>query len=222
MIRLLASLILCLALTGCGEVVVFGHVVRENPSKAEASASKAAAEPAEPRPATEAASSPVTEAAVPEPAAETPATAAAGSSAAPLLHAVNVTLSATSQAGGTSVDAAALLDAIRTELRSRALLDEQNSSADRTAEVLIESATTHPTVNAVVFGRQPMAGTLTGELHVSSASGELPTSKIVAESRFSIADDGQDKNALEPLYRRFAVLTADELTGMVAKPNLTR
>ena len=65
-----------------------------------------------------------------------------------------------------------------------------------------------------------MAGTLTGELQVSTASGEkLPASRIVAESRWTIADDGQDKNALGPLYSRFAVLTADELSGRAAIQN---
>jgi hypothetical protein len=231
MIRLLTSSILSVALAGCGEVVVFGHVVRENPSKAEAAPSEPATAAAASKPAIEAAvSQPATEAAAPKPATatssthatrQTSAAAAAGLPAAHLLHAVNVTLSPASQAGEASVDAAALTDAIRTELRSRDLLDEQNPSADGTAEVRIESATTHPTVNAVIFGRQPMAGTLTGELHVSSASGEeLPASRIVAESRWTIADDGQDKNALGPLYSRFAVLTADELSGSAAaNPN---
>jgi hypothetical protein len=242
MIRLLASLILSVALAGCGEVVVFGHVVRENPSKAEAAPSEPATAAAASKPAQEAAASqPATEAAAPKAATEAMATkpdtasatsasntkaasqavaASAGLPAAPLLHAVNVTLSATSETGGASIDTAALLDAIRTELRSRKLLDEQNPSADRTAEVRVESATAHPTVNAVIFGRQPMAGTLTGELHVRGASGEeLPASRIVAESRWTIADDGQDKNAFGPLYSRFAVLTADELTGSAANPN---
>jgi hypothetical protein len=134
------------------------------------------------------------------------------------LHAVNVTLSPGSQASDVNVDAAALLDAIRTELRSRNLLDEQNPSATGTAEVLVESATTRATVNAVIFGQRPMAGTITGEVHLSGASGdELPPSRIVAESRFNIPDDGQKHDALGPLYRRFAVLTADELTA--ASPN---
>jgi len=239
MIRLLTSLIPSVALAGCGEVVVFGHVVRENPSKAEAAPSEPPTAAVASTPAIEAAASqPAKDAAAPKPATEalapqpetatssthatrqTTAATAAGVPAAHLLHAVNVTLSPASQAGEASVDAAALTDAIRTELRSRDLLDEQNPSADGTAEVRIESATTHPTVNAVIFGRQPMAGALTGELHVSRASGEeLPASRIVAESRWTIADDGQDKNALGPLYSRFAVLMANELSGRAANPN---
>lgn len=206
MIRLLISSILAVALTGCGEVVVFGHVVRENPSKTEAAASNTATAPAAPEAAPAATST------------QTIATVVVAPAAAHLLHAVNVTVSPASQTTNVSVDAAALLDAIRTELRSRNLLDEQNPSANGTAEVLIESATAHATVNAVIFGQRPMAGTLTGEVHLSSASGEeLVASRIVAESRFTITDDGQGPHALGPLYRRFAVLTADELTA--AKPN---
>lgn len=235
MIRLLPALIALAALKGCGEVVVFGHVVRENPAKTEAAAPDAAtaadasspsSEAAAPKPTSEAAASvPATEAAAPkpatvdEPARRTGATTTAGLPQAHAVHAVNVTLSPTSQPGDASVDAAALLDAIRTELRSRNLLDEQNPSADGTAEVRIESATAHPTVNAVIFGRQPMAGTLTGELHVSRVSGEqLPASRIVAESRWSVADDGHDKNPQGPLYRRFAELTADELIATASNP----
>ena len=263
--KLLAALVLCLAVTGCGEVVVFGHVVRENPSKAEAAAQPPATEAAAPAAATsdlaaaQTAPAAASSSTVPEPAAREPAvasaaatpaatstgpesatatpatglgsthaTAAISTAAEPqsaanaarssghLLRAVNVTLSAESVASGSGVDTAALLDAIRAELRSRKLLDEQSTSGDGTAEVLIEGATTHRTVNAVVFGIQPMAGTLEGELHVSSARGEHPAVKIVAESRFSLAADGENKNALGPLYRRFAVLTADEIAGMAA------
>jgi hypothetical protein len=213
MIRLLTLLIVPLAaLTGCGEVVVFGHVVREDPSKTEATVAKPATDAAAPKPATATNSTHASR--------QTSAPAAAGLPAGHVLHAVNVTLSPASQAGDSGVDAAALLDAIQTELRSRNLLDEQNPAADGTAEVLIENVTARPTVNAVVFGKQPMAGTLTGELRVSSTSGEeLPTSRIVAESRLTIADDGHDKNPLGPLYRRFAVLTADELTGIASNPS---
>jgi len=203
MVRLLTSLFLSLAaLTGCGEVVVFGHVVRENPTKTEV-----------------AASNPATATNSTDDDRQTSAPAADGLHAAPL-HAVNVTLSPASQAGDASVDAADLLDAIQTELRSRNLLDEQSPRADGTADVVIEGATTRPTVNAVIFGYQHMAGTLVGELRVSNARGEeRPTSRIVAESRFTIAADGHDKNPLGPLYRRFAVLAADELTGTASSPN---
>lgn len=202
MIRLLTALFVSLAmLTGCGEVVVFGHVVRENPPNTEGASSKPAAAP-NPTVAASATSAPATD----------------GSSAV-LLRAVHVTLLPESQAGDSSVDAPALLDAIRTELRSRKLLDEQNP-AGGTAEVLIESATTRPTVNAVLFGYQPMAGTLIGELRLNSASGEeRPASRIVAETRFTIAADSPDKNPLAPLYRRFAVLAADQLTGVASTPN---
>jgi len=214
MIRLLASLIFAFALTGCGEVVVFGHTVRENPKKVDAAASQpatdaVAAEPPAPKPATESA---VPAAVAPKPAAE----AAPDLHTPDFLHAVHVTLSPASQAGDASVDVAALLEAIRTELNSRNLLDEQSPSGGGTAEVVIESVSKHRTVNAVLFGQQPMAGTLTGELHVNGARGERPAARIVAESRFSLAADDENKNALEPLYRRFAVLTADEIAGIAA------
>jgi hypothetical protein len=136
------------------------------------------------------------------------------------VHAVNLTLSPEAKTGNASLATDALLDAIRAELRSRKLLDEQSSNAGGTAEILIDNATTRPTVNAVVFGYQMMAGTLTGDVRVNGANGEeLPTSKIVAESRLTVAADGSDKNSLGPLYRRFAVLTADKLAGVASQPN---
>jgi hypothetical protein len=208
MIRLsILSVLLLAMLAGCGEVVVFGHVVREAPSKTTA---------ANPNSATATDSSQAT--------AETSASVAAvaPSAGAHVVQAVNLTLSPEAKAGNASIATDALLDAIRTELRSRKLLDEQNSHAAGTAEILIDNATTRPTVNAMVFGYQMMAGTLTGDVRVSGASGEeLPSSKIVAESRLTVAADGSDKNPLGPLYRRFAVLTADKLAGVASQPNDT-
>jgi hypothetical protein len=204
MIRLSVSLIvLTVMLLGCGEVVVFGHVVREAPPKGEPATSTPAA-------ADDAARATPPDAPRPLP---------AGSPAAQPLHAVNLTLSPAVQAGSSGVAADALMDAIRNELRSRNLLDEQNPQADGTAEILITEANLRPTVNAVVFGYRMMAGTLTGDLRVSGASvGERPASRIVAESRLKIPEEGGDRQPLGPLYRRFAVLTADELTGVAPQP----
>lgn len=198
MIRLaMVSVLLLVMVTGCGEVVVFGHVVREAPSKTDASAG----------------------AATPEGPSGASVQAALGSRAH-VVQAVTLTLSPDAKAGNASIASDALLDAIRTELRSRKLLDEHNPQATGTAEIVIDNATTRPTVNAVVFGYQMMAGTLTGDVRVNGASGEeLPTSHIIAETRLSVAADGSDKNPLAPLYRRFAVLTADKLAGVVSKPN---
>jgi hypothetical protein len=198
---ILSGLLLAM-LAGCGEVVVFGHTVREAPSKT-ATAPVASASPATGQ--------------------TNSSVAVALPTGAHVVQAVSLTLSPeAAKTGNTSIATDALLAAIQTELRSRNLLDEHNPHAAGTAEILIDNATTRPTVNAVVFGYQVMAGTLEGDVRVSGASGEqLPTAKIVAESRLTVAADGSDKNPLGPLYRRFAVLTADKLAGIESKPDET-
>jgi hypothetical protein len=198
-------------LAGCGEVVVFGHVVREAPSKSETPA---------PAPATVGKSTDAT----PQTSAFAPAASSAEAHPVPagahLVQAVNLILSPEAQASNSNITADALLDAIRAELRSRKLLDEHNARGAGTAEILIDDASTRPTVNAVVFGYQMMAGTIVGDVRVSGASGEeLPSSRIVAESRLTVAADGSDKNPLGPLYRRFARLTADKLAGVTSQPD---
>lgn len=225
MLRLsLLSMFLLTMLAGCGEVIVFGHVVREG-SPSSKSAPEAA--PATPAAQTAPETAAVTSAAQPAaPAAPTQTSAALIAKAPATAHvvkAVNLTLTpeaAGKVAGDSRFATAALLEAIRAELRSRKLLDEQDAHASGTAEVLIDEVGMRPTVNAVVFGYQMMAGTLSGDLRLADAGGNaLPDSRIVAESRLTIAADGTDKNPLGPLYHRFAVLTGDRLAGVPSKPN---
>jgi hypothetical protein len=239
---------------GCGQVVVFGHVVREGaPSSAvtpdadrdagnNASASKAdnAAGGAEATAASQAAATAqsaesssgtaatahsaeqATSSAQPPARPQTRATGQAAP-AARVVNAVSLSLSpsaAAEAAGDSSFVTDTLLTAIKAELTARGLLDEQGSRASSgTAEILIDHVGKRPTVNAVVFGQQLMAGTLSGAIRVRASSGEeLPEHQLVAESRLSIAADGSNKNPLGPLYKRFAVLAADQLAGVESKP----
>lgn len=114
----------------------------------------------------------------------------------------------------------ALLDAIKTELKSRKLLDEQDPRASGTAEIVVDGLATRPTTNAILFGYKMLAGTLEGDIRVTGASDTDSTgSRIVAESRLTVSASGDDKNPLAPLYRRFAVLAADHLAGIVSEPH---
>lgn len=192
------ALLLLPLLGGCGQVMVFGHVVGE----------RSAAAPAKPD----------------EPAKVPAMTTVAATSTAPTtqqvkVKAVNLTLSpsAASEVAGDSTFAMnLLLEAINAEMRSRGLL-EANSPG--TAEIVIDHLATHPMVNAVVFGRRMLTGTLTGTLRAQSGEpNESPEFTLVAESRLSIPVDGSDQNPLGPLYRRFAVLAADRLAGVESKP----
>ena len=122
-------------------------------------------------------------------------------------------------AGDSSFDAIALQAEVTAELRARKLLDEQDPDAFGLAEIAIDQVTSRPTVNAGVFGYQMMAGTLTGRVHLIDASGNSQTDFMIsAESRWSVAVDGDDKNPLKALYRRFAVLSGDRLAGVSSEP----
>jgi hypothetical protein len=209
-------------LAGCGQVMVFGHVVgerrtsEETKSEATPAASPTAASETPPPPAPGASTGSASTPAEPRLAAHSPLVTHA-------VKAVNVTVTAEAAAkvtGDASRFAAdALLEAIRTELRSRKLLDEQNPQATGTAEIIVDDLATRPTTNAVVFGYKMLAGTLEGDIRVTGAGDTESTgSRIVAQSKLTVAANGDDKNPLGPLYRRFAVLAADRLAGVASKP----
>ena len=216
------SVLMITLLAGCGQVMVFGHVVgerrtaEETKSEATPAASPTAAgeTPAPPAPgaSTGSASTPVE----PPLAARSPLVTHA-------VKAVNVTVTAEAAAKATGdasrFAADALLDAIRAELKSRKLLDEQSPRAVGTAEIIVDDLATRPTTNAVVFGYKMLAGTLEGDIRVTGAGDTESTgARIVAQSELTVAANGDDKNPLGPLYRRFAVLAADRLAGVASKP----
>jgi len=64
-----------------------------------------------------------------------------------------------------------------------------------------------------------LAGTLEGDIRVTGAKDDASTgSRIVAQSKLTLAASGDDKNPLGPLYHRFAVLAADRLAGVESQP----
>jgi hypothetical protein len=158
--------------------------------------------------------------------ASTPANTRSAAKSPVIAHAVKaVNLTITPEAaakvtGDTSRFAAdALLAAIKAELKSRKLLDDQDPDASGTAEVIVDRLATRPTTNAIVFGYKMLAGTLEGDIRVTGLpGGESIGSRIVAESKLTLAASGDDKNPLGPLYRRFAVLAADRLAGVTSQP----
>jgi hypothetical protein len=203
-------------LAGCGQVILFGHVVGE----------KSASEPEPPA------------ASVPAPADSTQPSAggaarpptltgaepvAKSASIGRVVRAVNITITPEAAAKITG-DASrftsdALLAAIKTELTSRKLLDAQDPQATGTAEVVIDDIATRPTSNAVLFGYKMLAGTLEGDIRITDSDGTDSTgSRIIAESKLTLAVSGEDKNPLGPLYKRFAVLAGDRLAGVASKP----
>jgi hypothetical protein len=204
----LLSILMVTLLAGCGQVMVFGHVVGEKPASVKAKAEAAPTVPTAP--------------------ADTapPAEQRLASSSPPLAHVVKavnliITPEAAAKVTGDAsrFTADALLDAIRTELKSRNLLDDQDPQVSGTAEIIVDDLATRSTSNAILFGYKMLAGTLEGDIRVTGAQGTESTgSRIVAESKLTVAANGQDKDPLGPLYRRFAVLAADRLAGVTSKP----
>jgi len=189
----LLSLVGVALLAGCARVVVFGHVVNEGTAPEVAQNEAPASAPA---------------AATGQIAAAVPAT---------VLKSVTLKvapLATDDVASDTPFVPELLLEAIRTELRSRKLLDENNPQATGTAEVQIATASVKPSSNAVVFGYKMMAGTLIGDIQLSGTS-----LHVLAETKLTISVKGGKKDPLDPLYRRFAELTADRLAGIESKPD---
>lgn len=195
------------SLTGCGEVVVFGHTVREGHASSVSSTAPASTVPA---PVSQADSKPVAQLSV------------VSSSQALKIKSVTLALSSPAEheaATDSRFKRDALLDAIKDELRSRKVFDEADSSAT-VVEVSIDDFAVQPTTNAIVFGRIFSNGALVGMVRSRDAQGTaLQNFKIDAQARLAIDANGEDPNPLAPLYRRFAVLMADSVTGTVSKPN---
>lgn len=210
-------------LAGCGQVIVFGHVVGERPESVPKPGTSSTTDTATPA---TGATAPAT-AADASPQAMAPASDARLASASPhaahVVKSVNITITPEARAKVTGdasrFTADALLDAIQTELKSRKLLDEQNPSASGTAEIVVDDLATRPTTNAILFGYKMLAGTLEGDIRVTGSSDTDSTgTRIVAQSKLTVAVSGDDNNPLGPLYRRFAVLAADRLAGVTSKP----
>jgi hypothetical protein len=112
----------------------------------------------------------------------------------------------------------ALVTALKKELRSRKVLDESDSQVTASGEITIDEYALHPSTNAVLFGRSYSNGVLNGTVRLRDAQGnELGNRRIETKVHLSIEEEGAPADALEPLYRHFAVDTANLLTGAPAQ-----
>ncbi len=110
--------------------------------------------------------------------------------------------------------------AIEDELRSRKLLgDEAGSAMGRTISISIDGFTARTTSNVILFGQVFEAGTLTGDVTVRDGGGvALQTYHIKANSHINRPAAGATTDTLTPLYRKFADLAVDNLSGAPRKP----
>jgi hypothetical protein len=182
--------VVAVALTGCGQVAVFGRTIGE------------------PKPASQADATPTSK---PESAAEFQKVKA--------VSVVLTEQAAAEVAADAKFDVDALLSAVKSELQSREALENSNAQLTAVAEIAIDDYALHPTSNVVLFGQIISTGVLSGTLRVRDAQGnELSNRRIEAKARVSIPAQGESENPLGLLYREFAVQTGNTLTGKIIKP----
>ena len=112
-------------------------------------------------------------------------------------------------------------EAIESELRSRRLLSSptETGSPGRTVAISVDAFTARTTSNVIMFGQVFEAGTLTGDVIVRDGSGiAVQTYRIKANSHINRPAAGATTNTLTPLYKKFADLTVDNLSGAPPKP----
>jgi len=212
-------------LAGCGEVVVFGHVVREANKSIEV---KADAQVAAPTTSTTVSSATTTTTATetagsvqPEANSSTakmgakagtetdtntsaktaPAVVGKSEKRTAIQHVKAVTLSFTPEimekvSKDSLFDAKALLDAVNSELQSRGLV-ATDKQATPTLSIYIDNYDMHANTNFVMFGSTPHTGTLAGNLSLRVDEDEAALiSHVETYSRISVPDNGQSKDLL--------------------------
>jgi len=238
---LIALLFVSLLLTGCGEVTVFGHVVREGNKGTEVKPESTTTTPSQASASTPTAtlSKVVTTVAPTESTTQTPVVTpttansnpgtVSQSAKATIAQPMNaVTLSIAPEVAGiltkdSRFNANALLNAIKLELQSRKLLNASDSSPSFTLEIYIDHYDLHANTNFVMFGSTPHTGTLAGNLLLRDEQGDtVPLSHLEAYSRISVPETGDPKNLLQPLYLEFSVAVANSLGGTHTRSGATR
>ncbi len=182
------------SLSGCVHFIAFGHEIDAPAAPATAStAVTAAAQPA--------------------------------SSPAPAnVSTVMVNFSATAKdeaSASFKLQEASLREAIESELRSRRLLSSpaETRSPGRTVAISVDAFTARTTSNVIMFGQVFEAGTLTGDVTVRDGSGvAVQTYRIKANSHINRPAAGATTDTLTPLYKKFADLTVDNLSGAPRRP----
>lgn len=103
-----------------------------------------------------------------------------------------------------------LLDALKSELQTRKLLDPDSSSV--TLVVYIDHYELRANTNFVIFDSTPHTGTLAGNLLLrDSQDNDTPLSHIETYSRIAVPESGETPELLQPLYKQFAVTVANAL-----------
>jgi hypothetical protein len=210
---LVLSVLTVALLSGCGQVAVFGHVVGEKPQT-------------ESRPAPE---TPTSGNSNGSPATASPAKGALQSLQLVKALKISVAPKATENvASDATFSPDALVAAVRAELASRNLLAAPTSPTAATLEIQVSQVVLRPSTNAVVFGYKMMASTLIADLTMAGSEEKAATPfHLSAEARLTISarnddndpDQSKKRDPLTPLYRRFAVLTADRIAGVESEPD---
>jgi hypothetical protein len=221
----LALLFVITLLSACGEVTVFGHVVREGHPKPEAGSNSA------PNNESATATSDSSSTSSTSSASAAPTTTQSKSTSgpigamsskpvivqAPTTHLIKaVTLLMTPEVTARlnndhRLNTKDLLEVVKSELQSRKLFDTDSPSSV-TLQIYIDQYELHANTNFVAFGSTPHTGTLAGNLTLRDAQdNDVPVSHVEAYARIAVPESGDTPDLLRPLYKQFAITVGNAL-----------
>jgi hypothetical protein len=118
---------------------------------------------------------------------------------------------------------AALVRMVGQDLAANGLADLANSAVVRVAAIEVDEFDLRAASNVVMMGRLASIGVLGGTVRIRDGRGvQSREFHVRAEVAMNVRQSGQDKKGLEDLYREFAALVVDELTGTVRQPKQKR
>jgi hypothetical protein len=101
-------------------------------------------------------------------------------------------------------------------LAARGLADLASDKVVRVAAIEVDEFDVRASSNTVLMGRVTSTGALGGKVRLRDGSGtQLREFHVRAQVTLSISRSNKGSSQLDPLYREFGRLIADELTGTV-------
>lgn len=110
-----------------------------------------------------------------------------------------------------------LREAITAELRSRGLLDTQQTEGVRAAVIQLEKFEVRGASNVVMFGRLSSVGSIDALVRIREGGAQTREFRVSTELSLQVSRDPEENNPLKRLYEEFALEFVDALTGVSAR-----